>query len=283
MPEIYTLDSNEIEPESSELYFNDEWCPNESDHLHEVDVGQISAVMSELSSAGPSPPCQSSARNSQILDNKTNKWKNKLEGKDERVPETLPAFQAVNWNGHLGADLRPHVWDAQLNKFLLCDSGSQITAWPPDLGDKPVPGSFMRAVNGSRIKTYGYKDISVKIGRKTYDFKAIKAEVDSPVLGWDFMRHHRLELIWNDWGDNCIYDKKAKITTTLTYKSMPTSRSRQMKNLALISAAQRSGRCGMAANELVFQISSMKGLGDNIRCNDQCTDSMKALTEGSTK
>ena len=88
------------------------------------------------------------------------------------------------------------------------------------------------------------------------------------------MRHHRLELIWNDWGDNCIYDKKSQSTTVLTYKSMPTSRSLQMKNLALINAAECSGRCGAAANELVFQVSSMKSLGEDVESLEVLPDSV---------
>ena len=39
-------------------------------------------------------------------------------------PEELPAFQAVHWEvGAMGVDLRPHVFDPGLNRWLLCDSG----------------------------------------------------------------------------------------------------------------------------------------------------------------
>ena len=125
-------------------------------------------------------------------------------------PSELPAFQAVHWeDNHLGVDLRPHVYDEKMGKFLLVDSGSQCTAFPPDPGDKPVEGSFLRAVNGSKINCYGFKKIFVKIGRKQYEFKAIKADVEHPVLGWDFMRAHKLGIIWNEFGDNCIVDKVA--------------------------------------------------------------------------
>ena len=97
------------------------------------------------------------------------------------APDSLPAYQAIHWtDNHLGVDLRPHVYDPKLGKFLLVDSGSQCTAFPPDPGDKPVPGSFLRAVNGSRIKCYGEKQIEIKIGRKTYRYTAIKADVNSP-------------------------------------------------------------------------------------------------------
>ena len=51
-------------------------------------------------------------------------------------PDELPAFQAVNHErGRLGVDFRPHLYDPGLKELLLCDSGSQITAVPPDPGD----------------------------------------------------------------------------------------------------------------------------------------------------
>ena len=85
----------------------------------------------------------------------------------------------------------------------------------PTSGEQAVPGQFLRAVNGSWIKCYGFKDIIIKIGKKEYNYRAIKADVDSPVLGWDFVRRHKLNLVWNDWGDNCLVDKVANITTVL--------------------------------------------------------------------
>ena len=68
---------------------------------------------------------------------------------DNEPPDTLPAFQAIDWPvGRQGVDLRPHVWDSKLEKFLLLDSGSEVTAFPPDPGDVPVSGMTLRAVNG---------------------------------------------------------------------------------------------------------------------------------------
>ena len=37
-----------------------------------------------------------------------------------------------------GVDIRPHIYDPVLETFLLCDSGSQVSAFPPDPGDVPV-------------------------------------------------------------------------------------------------------------------------------------------------
>ena len=93
------------------------------------------------------------------------------------------------------------------------------TAFPPNPGDKPVKGQYLRAVNGTRIETFGKRKIEVRIGRKTYDFEAIVAAVECPVIGWDFVRRHKLDLIWRD-EDLCIRDKKAKIESVLSFKPL---------------------------------------------------------------
>ena len=74
-------------------------------------------------------------------------------------------------------DIRPHIFDPILDKHLLCDSGSQVSAFPPEPGDQPLPNLFLKAANGSRMSCYGHKVISVKIGHKDYKFKIIKAQV----------------------------------------------------------------------------------------------------------
>ena len=72
-------------------------------------------------------------------------------------------------------DIRPHIFDPVLKQFLLCDSGSMVSAFPPDPGDLPVRNQFLKAANGSRMACFGYKDISIKIGWKPYPSKINKA------------------------------------------------------------------------------------------------------------
>ena len=72
-------------------------------------------------------------------------------------------------------DIRPHIFDPVMQKFILCDSGSQVGAFPPDPGDKPVPNLFLKAANGTKIVCYGHKDVNIKIGNKSYPFRIIKA------------------------------------------------------------------------------------------------------------
>ena len=137
-------------------------------------------------------------------------------------PDTLPSLEAFGWEpGAHGVDLRTHVYDHVTQEWLLVNSGSQITAYPPEPGDQEDPHMCLKAVNGTKIKCFGYKKIEVRIGRKTYGFQAVKAQVESPVLGWDFVTHHRLNLIWNDEGELTINDRKSNSNTKLKYKALP--------------------------------------------------------------
>ena len=135
------------------------------------------------------------------------------------------------------------------------------TAFPPDPGDKPQPDVFLRAVNGSRIQCYGFKDIEVQIGRKTYHFKAVKANVESPVLGWDFIRRHRLNFIWNEWGDITVNDRKADITTTLSFRSVPFKKSLGHEKLAFLTSPAKSSE---SSSNWEFSVSAMKNLGEDV-------------------
>ena len=121
----------------------------------------------------------------------------------------LSAVEAAHAGG-VSWDMRPHLYDGVTQQRLLLDSGSMVTAYPPDPGDKVVPEMKLRAVNGSILKCYGYKDVQVQINRKKYPMRAIKTEVQNPIIGWDFTKKHRLSMDWTDWGDAVLIDKRAK-------------------------------------------------------------------------
>ena len=180
-------------------------------------------------------------------------------------PDKLPAFQAVLWQpGHAGVDLRPHIYDKVLKKWILIDSGSQITAFPPEPGDQVQPGKFLRAVNGTRIKCYGTRDVTIKIGRKPYHFKAVIADVENPVVGWDFVKHHRIDFVWNDFGDICLRDARSGIFKALEYKSVPHLQSSRHSKLAQISdSPPQTKLSGIAAHQLAFQVASIKALASS--------------------
>ena len=146
-------------------------------------------------------------------------------------PGLFSAAEAVNMSEAENYDMRPHIFDGVSKKHLLLDSGSQVTAYPPDPGDKVDPSMSLKAVNGTRLKCYGYKEVSVRINRKKYDIRAIKTDVENPILGWNFVRKHRLTLDWSPWGDAEIIDKRAKIKQILKYKAIPSSQPRKLSKL----------------------------------------------------
>ena len=116
---------------------------------------------------------------------------------------------------------------------------------------------LLKAVNNTKMKCFGFKDINIQIGRKSYRFKAIKSEVDSPVLGWDFMRKHKLGLDRNKFGDNCIIDKVAQTNTVLPYKPLSSLSSKKHKSLSVIKVQKQ---VSADAADLLQQISAIQSL-----------------------
>ena len=118
-------------------------------------------------------------------------------------PDILAAMVGKDRN----VDSRPHFYDPKLKQCLLVDSGSAVTAWPPDPGDKIDPSMKLRAVNGSKLNCYGYKKITIQLNRKKLHFQAIKADVATPIIGWDFIKHHRLNFYWKNLETlSCVID-----------------------------------------------------------------------------
>ena len=276
------MNNDEIVLDSSDS-FQPEQCPNPSE-FQDLWCNAISNELAEVEEFDPRPPgnwCPSESKRKKVFTQ--SKWSDYgeyyVEPPVQVPPEYLSAAEAFHWRGKMGVDMRPHVYDPDLKQFLLVDSGSMVTAFPPEPGDNVSEDSFLRAVNGSKIRTYGKKKIVVKIGRKTYDFEAVIADVDTPVLGWDFMRRHRLGVVWNQWGDNVIVDRRAQIYKVLQYKSLPSNRSLKMKNLALVNLGenQNKTRVGIEANDLAFQVASMQNLGDETK-----EDTSVCYTSGTT-
>ena len=113
----------------------------------------------------------SSEPNKVFYSQKSGRWENlnsvnELQPLIDSPPEELSACDAINWqDGRLGVDLRPFLQDAN-KRLSLVDSGSQVTAYPPEPGDQPDPNLALRAVNGTRLRCYGYKDVEIQIGWK---------------------------------------------------------------------------------------------------------------------
>ena len=157
-------------------------------------------------------------------------------------------------NSEENLDIRPYLYDSNTKSHILWDSGSQVTAWPPDAGDKADPSMSLRAVNGSKLRCYGFKEVSVRVNRKSYPIKAIKTDVSSPVLGFNFTKKHRLDTRWTEWGDVVMYDPKAKIQSVLKYKALEPG---QVHKLSVINSSSEA----KPSHQYAAQVAAVEALG----------------------
>ena len=63
--------------------------------------------------------------------------------------------------------------------------------------------------------------MSFQIGRKTYPFQAVVAKVSTPIVGWDFIAHFKLNFEWDHYGDIHLHDRKAGIKSILEFITIP--------------------------------------------------------------
>ena len=141
------------------------------------------------------------------------------------IPEgvEIPAVEAVNWvKSHRNCDLRPRLVDGSTGEARLIDTGAQLSATrrlPTDIRDDSVN---LVAVNGSRINTYGERDIKIKIGRKEYKIPAVICDVKQDILGIDFIHKYKLSLQWtDDQSELRLVDKRAQISKALKIVTVP--------------------------------------------------------------
>ena len=130
------------------------------------------------------------------------------------VGSVVPAVEALHWSvDQKNCDVRPRLTDKSTGIQRLLDSGSQISTTSRLPGDVEDNSCNLIAVNGSRIKTYGSRDIVFKINRKTYRMPAIVCDVNQDILGMDFFHKYKMGLEWDDFDQSELYltDKRANI------------------------------------------------------------------------
>ena len=199
--------------------------------------------------------------------------------KSSQAPAPLPTefFSAVEAASMSGQDwdMRPHLLDKNSGQYMLLDSGAQISACPPDPGDQEDPSIAVKAVNHSRLKCYGYKNLEVRINRKTYPIVAIKTEVDVPILGWDFTRTHKLSTGWTEFGDAEIIDSKNKIKSILKYRAVPDTQPRRLSKIEAVPTGAHK-----PPDQLIFEVSSMAALTEE---TEEIISNLEALPESEFK
>ena len=95
-------------------------------------------------------------------------------------------------------DRRPHLVDSKTGVSMLLDTGAAVSVFPRSNSDIRDQSSHLQAINGTKIDTFGTKIIPVTINNKTFSQKFIVGQVQSPVLGWNFLLDHKLDIRWSN-------------------------------------------------------------------------------------
>ena len=80
------------------------------------------------------------------------------------------------------------------HRFLL-DTGAEVNVLPPSRSERRHcdKGCNLLAFNGSAISTYGKRSLTLDLGlRRTFRWVFVIANIKSPILGADFLRHYSL-------------------------------------------------------------------------------------------
>ena len=85
------------------------------------------------------------------------------------------------------------VYCRRLRRAFLVDSGADVSVFPASTSQKNTSStSFLRAANGSSIKTYGTREIFLALPGLNVTHKFVLADVRQPILGSDFFLANNL-------------------------------------------------------------------------------------------
>ena len=144
------------------------------------------------------------------------------------------------------ADLRPHIRDKNTGRLVLLDTGAAVSVWP----QADYPDSFLdsdhglTAANRSVITSYGKKSIPIRFDRKNYEHKFTIAAIPQPILGWDFLAKHKMDIMWQNEG--CVlYCGRSRSTYPLQMGTSHTCRMTPLQvNGSYLLAAEKTSYCG---------------------------------------
>ncbi|XP_069182476.1 uncharacterized protein [Procambarus clarkii] len=87
-----------------------------------------------------------------------------------------------------------YISDIITKRRFLVDTGAAASVLPPpQVKPTRTPGLELRAANGTSVRTYETRALLLhfaSLGSFTWTF--LIADVEQPILGWDFLQHHRL-------------------------------------------------------------------------------------------
>ncbi len=101
---------------------------------------------------------------------------------------SLPAMSV----GHAGSLL--FITDTLSGRRFLCDTGAQVSVLPAATSDKQAAGwgPVLLATNGTPIRTFGKRCLSLRFGGQRFQWSFVTASVPMALLGADFLCAHGL-------------------------------------------------------------------------------------------
>ncbi|XP_028036307.1 uncharacterized protein LOC114247520 [Bombyx mandarina] len=90
---------------------------------------------------------------------------------------------------------RLFVTESATKRRFLIDTGSDLSCYPYQwLANKPIRSNYtLAAANGSEIRTFGHIEMALNLGlRQTFQWRFIIADVNTAIIGSDFLAHYRL-------------------------------------------------------------------------------------------
>ena len=124
-----------------------------------------------------------------------------------------------------------YVNDERSGQRFLVDTGAEVSVVPPRRMDiqKGQNGPNLTAANGSHIKSYGYRRVTLNFASKKYNWLFVIADVARPLLGADFLRAQSLLV---DLKGQCLIDAQSYSTVPLAQVTLPAP---HLSTISLIS------------------------------------------------
>lgn len=114
-----------------------------------------------------------------------------------------------------------HVTDRVTKVRYLIDTGAEVCVVPPTLEDRRRRQTTppVTAVNGSTIRTYGQRSVTLDIGlRRTFRWIFLIADVRVPIIGADFLWHFKLVV---DLRHSRLVDSETHLTVQGVTSNLP--------------------------------------------------------------
>lgn len=114
----------------------------------------------------------------------------------QTIEEMNDKYNLHNKNKNNINIFRLFIKDNKSTKNFLVDTGADVSTIPPSFLDqfsKPHSSIKLYAANGSIIKTYGEKRLTLDIGlRRPISWSFIIADIKTPLIGADILKHYNI-------------------------------------------------------------------------------------------